>query len=438
VFRQRQANKDVDPVADSRQGDHKKKSPPDRLKICLLTYRGNPTSGGQGVYINYLSRALRELGHSVTVISGPPYPELAGDVALHKLPGLDLYNPHHLFRPSRYRDLVSPVNSLEFLSMCLGGFPEPLTFGMRVRKYFRKERPAYDIVHDNQCLAYGLLGLPRIGYPVVATIHHPITVDRDAELDAAPSFIKRLKVRRWYSFLGMQKRVSRRLARIITVSECSKKDIAKDFSVSDDLFRVVPNGINTDFFYPLPGVKRSDNSLLVTNSADTPLKGLRYLLEAVASIRQRRDVRLTVIGAPKKDGDIARLARDLGFNGALTFTGRIEYRDFARYYAEATLAVIPSLYEGFGMPAGEAMACGTPVISTSGGALPEVVGDAGVLVPPGDRGALEEAILYLLDSPEKRQELGQAGLRRVQNAFTWRHAALKTVDVYREAVDAHR
>jgi glycosyltransferase involved in cell wall biosynthesis len=438
VFRQRQANKDVDPVADSRQGDHKEKSPPDRLKICLLTYRGNPTSGGQGVYINYLSRALRELGHSVTVISGPPYPELAGDVALHKLPGLDLYNPHHLFRPSRYRDLVSPVNSLEFLSMCLGGFPEPLTFGMRVRKYFRKERPAYDIVHDNQCLAYGLLGLPRIGYPVVATIHHPITVDRDAELDAAPSFIKRLKVRRWYSFLGMQKRVSRRLARIITVSECSKKDIAKDFSVSDDLFRVVPNGINTDFFYPLPGVKRSDNSLLVTNSADTPLKGLRYLLEAVASIRQRRDVRLTVIGAPKKDGDIARLARDLGFNGALTFTGRIEYRDFARYYAEATLAVIPSLYEGFGMPAGEAMACGTPVISTSGGALPEVVGDAGVLVPPGDRGALEEAILYLLDSPEKRQELGQAGLRRVQNAFTWRHAALKTVDVYREAVDAHR
>jgi glycosyltransferase involved in cell wall biosynthesis len=414
------------------------KSSQGSLKICLLTYRGNPTSGGQGVYINYLSRALSDLGHQVDVVSGPPYPELAGDIGLHRLPGLDLYNPGHLFRPSRYRDLVSPVNQLEFLSMCLGGFPEPLTFGMRVHQYFRTAKPPYDVVHDNQCLAYGILGLSRIGYPTVATIHHPITVDRDAELDAAPSFIKKLKVRRWYSFLGMQKRVSRRLARIITVSECSKRDISKDFGVSEDRFRVVPNGINTDFFYPLPGVKRADNQLLVTNSADTPLKGLRYLLEAVASIRKRRDVRLTVIGAPKKNGVIERLARDLGFNGALRFTGRIEYQDFARYYAEATLAVIPSLYEGFGMPAGEAMACGTPVISTSGGALPEVVGDAGIIVPPGDKGALEEAILYLLDHPEKRRELGQAGLRRVESAFTWRHAAQKTVDVYREAIDAHR
>jgi glycosyltransferase involved in cell wall biosynthesis len=414
------------------------KSPQDTLKICLLTYRGNPTSGGQGVYINYLSRALSDLGHQVDVVSGPPYPELAGDIGLHRLPGLDLYNPDHLFRPTRYRDLVSPVNQLEFLSMCLGGFPEPLTFGMRVHQYFRTEKPTYDVVHDNQCLAYGILGLSRIGYPMVATIHHPITVDRDAELDAATSIIKKLKVMRWYAFLGMQKRVSRSLARIITVSECSKRDISKDFGVPEDRFRVVPNGINTDFFYPLPGVQRADNQLLVTNSADTPLKGLRYLLEAVASIRKQRDVRLTVIGAPKKNGVIERLARDLGFNGALRFTGRIEYKDFARYYAETTLAVIPSLYEGFGMPAGEAMACGTPVISTSGGALPEVVGDAGIIVPPGDKGALEEAILYLLDHPEKRRELGQAGLNRVESAFTWRHAAQKTVDVYREAIDAHR
>jgi glycosyltransferase involved in cell wall biosynthesis len=427
-------------VADNygRQDLHKKKSSQGELKICLLTYRGNPTSGGQGVYIKYLSRALRDLGHQVDVISGPPYPELVEHVGLHKLPGLDLYNPNHLFRPARYRDLVSPVNQLEILSMSLGGFPEPLTFGMRVNKYFRTTKPAYDVVHDNQCLAYGILGLPRIGYPTVATIHHPITVDRDAELNAAPTFIKRLKVRRWYTFLNMQMRVARRLRHIITVSECSKRDISKDFSVSTDHFHVVPNGINTDFFYPLPGVQRSDNQLLVTNSADTPLKGLRYLLEAVASIRKQRDIRLTVIGAPKKDGVIERLARDLNLNGALRFTGRIEYEDFARYYADATIAVIPSLYEGFGMPAGEAMACGTPVISTSGGALPEVVGDAGIIVPPGDKEALERAILDLLDHPEKRRELGQAGLNRVGSAFTWRHAAQKTVDVYREAIDAHR
>jgi glycosyltransferase involved in cell wall biosynthesis len=408
-----------------------------RLKICLLTYRGNPSSGGQGVYIQYLSRALSDLGHHVDVISGPPYPQLAEGIALHRMPGLDLYNPDHLFRPTRWRDLIDPVNQLEFLSMCLGGFPEPLTFGMRIRRYFRRVRPVYDIVHDNQCLAYGIAGLPHLGYPTVATIHHPITVDREAELKAATSFIKGLKVRRWYAFLGMQKRVSRRLSHIITVSECSRRDIGRDYGISSDRFRVVPNGINTDFFYPVPGVKRHDDHLLVTNSADTPLKGLRYLLEAVASIRKRRDIRLTVIGAPKKDGAIERLARALNFNGALRFTGWIEHKDFARYYAEATLAVIPSLYEGFGMPAGEAMACGTPVISTSGGALPEVVGDAGILVPPGDAGALEQAILFLLDHPEKRNELAQAGLSRVQNAFTWRHAAMKTIDVYREAVHAH-
>ena len=415
-----------------------KKKYSDPLNICLLTYRGNPTCGGQGVYIKYLSRALRDLGHQVDVISGPPYPEPVEHVRLYKMPGLDLYNPEHLFRPGKYRDLVSLVNQLEFLSMCLGGFPEPWTFGMRVYKYLRSARPAYDIVHDNQCLAYGLLGLPRIGYPTVATIHHPITVDRDVEIEAAPTFLKKLKVRRWYAFLGMQKKVSRRLPRIITVSECSRKDISRDFGISINNFRVVPNGINTDYFYPLPGVKRPDNQLLVTSSADTPLKGLRYLLEAVASILKKREIHLTVIGAPKKEGVIERLARELRLNGAVRFTGRIQYEDFARYYAETTMAVIPSLYEGFGMPAGEAMACGVPVISTSGGALPEVVGDAGVIVPPGDKEALEKAICYLLDHPEKRWQLGRAGLRRVEGSFTWQHAAQKTVDVYRETIDANR
>ena len=410
----------------------------DPLKICLLTYRGNPTCGGQGVYVKYLSRGLRELGHAVEVISGPPYPELADGIGLCRLPNLDLYNPDHLFKPARYRDLLFPVNQMEFISMCLGGFPEPRTFGMRVRRHLRSNRPDYDVVHDNQCLAYGLLDLPRLGYPTVATIHHPITVDRDAEIAAAPTFIKRLKIRRWYAFLAMQKKVSRRLARVITVSECSKRDIGRDFGIAPDRFRVVPNGINTDFFYPLPGVRRSDDQLIVTSSADTPLKGLRYLLEAVASIRRERPVRLTVIGAPKKDGAVERLARELNLNGAVRFTGRIEYEDFARYYAEAAIAVIPSLYEGFGMPAGEAMACGVPVVSTSGGALPEVVGDAGILVPPGDKEALEKAIVDLLDHPEKRQRLGQAGLDRVKGSFTWRHAAQKTVDAYREAIDAHR
>ncbi|MCK9275587.1 MAG: glycosyltransferase family 4 protein [Syntrophales bacterium] len=409
----------------------------DSLRICLLTYRGNPTCGGQGVYIKYLSRALCDLGHKVEVISGPPYPEPVENVTLHKLPGLDLYNPDHLFKPAKFSDLASPLNQLELVSMSLGGFPEPFTFGWRVFNRFRTRLPDYDIVHDNQCLSYGLLGLQHIGYPTVATIHHPITVDRNVEVNAAGSLFKKLKTLRWYSFLGMQKRVSRRIEPIITVSECSKKDISNDFKTSLKRFRVVPNGINDDYFYPLPRVKKEANSILVTNSADTPLKGLRFLLEAVRSIKNYREVKLTVIGQPKKSGAIEKLVGALKLNDVVTFTGRIEYEEFAGYYAKASMAVIPSLYEGFGMPAGEAMACGVPVISTTGGALPEVVGDSGILIPPGDAGALESAIIDLLDHPAKREKLGKAGLDRVRRSFTWRHAAQKTVDVYREAIDAY-
>jgi len=107
---------------------------------------------------------------------------------------------------------------------------------------------------------------------------------------------------------------------------------------------------------------------------------LRYLLEAIASIKKERSIKLTVVGKPKKNGVIEGLVRKLGIKRCVRFTGRIEYEEFASYYAKATMAVIPSLYEGFGMPAGEAMACGVPVISTVGGALPEVVGE---MIPTG-------------------------------------------------------
>ena len=341
-----------------------------RLNICLLSYRGNPAVGGQGVYIKYLSRALRDLGHNVDIIAGPPYPEVLENIRLHELPGLDLYNPDHLFKVRDYSRLVSPLNQIEFLSMSSGGFPEPFTFGWRVWGYLRKKKLRYDIIHDNQSLAYGLLCLPRLGFPTLATIHHPITVDRDTELNAAPNSLKRLKVLRWYYFLRMQMRVARRLSKIITVSECSKKDISKAFEVPIEKFRVVPNGINTDYFYPLAGIARKPHHLLVTNSADMPLKGLKYLLLAVCSIRKKRPIHLTVIGAPKKEGAVERLVADLGIRDVVDFTGRIAYEEFARYYAEATIAVIPSLYEGFGMPAGEAMACGVPVVSTTEGPCP--------------------------------------------------------------------
>lgn len=407
------------------------------LNVCLYTYRGKPTSGGQGVYIRRLSRALKDIGHSVEVVSGPPYPIIDDDIPLHRLPSLDLYNPDDLFRVPSLKELAEPVNLMEWLGVSTGGFPEPFTNSIRFYRFMRENAHRFDVVHDNQCLGYGFLGIRKLNIPAVATIHHPITVDRDVEVASVKPLWRKLKVRRWYSFLSMQGRVSRKIPHIITVSEASKIDIGKAFSIPLDRFRVVANGINTDIFHPVSRNGRPDNHIMVTNSADTPLKGLRFLIEAVADIRKTRPVHLTVIGKPKEDGVIEKLVNSLHAHDYITFTGRIEDAEFADYYSRTTIAVVPSIYEGFGLPAGEAMACRVPVISTTGGALPEVVGDAGILVPPGNARALEEAIVDLLDHPEKRERLAEAGFRRVKENFTWINTAKQVAEVYREAIVAH-
>jgi len=407
------------------------------LRVCLLSYRSNPHCGGQGVYVKNLSAALAQLGHQVEVISGPPYPELAPGVALTKLPSLDLYDPENPFRLPRIRELADPVNFYEWASVSTMGFPEPLTFGIRAWMHLKKRAREFDVVHDNQSLSYGILGISRF-LPTVATIHHPITVDRDLAMASVRSWLKKAQIRRWYSFVGMQRRVSRHMLRTITVSEASKKDICRVFPVAPSSMRVVPNGVDTGLFRPLSENGRNIKHVLVTNSADTPLKGLYHLLKAIHEVRAADpEVRLVVVGTPKKDGGILRLVRELSLGDVVRFTGRLSDDAFVRQYAAAGMAVVPSLYEGFGLPAIEAMACGVPVISTTGGALPEVVGDAGVLVPPGDHHALARAILDLSRNPEKAAALGRAGYERVLALFTWERTARLTAEVYREAMDAY-
>ncbi len=403
------------------------------LRICMLSYRSNPHSGGQGVYIRNLSRALTDLGHSVEVVAGPPDPLLDDNITLSMLQCLDLYNPEDPFRTPSLKELRDPINFMEWVGISTMGFSEPFTFGLRAYRYLRNRFHEYDIVHDNQSLSYGLLAINRF-LPTLATIHHPITVDRDIAIKSTKKIWEKAKHMRWYSFLGMQKRVSRRLPRIITVSECAKRDICRDFNTNGDKFSVVPNGINTDVFYPIPEIGREKNRIMVTNSADTPLKGLHYLLKAVAEISKKRKIKLIVIGAPKEDSGIIKLIRELGIGHYVTFTGRIDDEEFVKQYAKTSLAVVPSLYEGFGLPVGEAMACGVPVVSTTGGALPEVVGDAGILVPPGDHEALAKGITTLLDNSDIAMELGQAGYKRVKEHFSWKKAAEKTVDVYQEVI----
>jgi glycosyltransferase involved in cell wall biosynthesis len=407
------------------------------LKICLLSYRSNPHSGGQGVYIKNLSRALTEMGHQVDVVSGPPKLTLDKNINIFRLPCLDLYNPDDLFRVPSLRELADPINFLEWMGVSTMGFPEPFTFGLRVYRFLKGRFSNYDIVHDNQCLSYGLWAVMK-HIPTIATIHHPITKDRKLAIQSAGTPWKKLKQARWYSFVGMQKRVSLKLSRIITVSECAKKDICEDFGLAGSRIKVVPNGIRTDLFYPLDGIKKDKTRLIVTNSADVPLKGLDYLMKAVAQVSKTNNVSLTVVGTPTRNGKIHRLVRELGIRKLVTFTGRIDHDEFLGQYSKSSIAIVPSIYEGFGLPAGEAMACSLPVISTTGGALPEVVGNAGILVPPADSDALARAIKDLLDDPEKSKKLGEAGFRRVKQFFTWEKAGQRTVDAYREAIVDYR
>lgn len=406
----------------------------DPLRICLLSYRSNPHCGGQGVYIKNLSRALKDLGHHVDLLLGPPDQPSSNNINVIRLPGLDLYNPANPFRVPTVKELADPINIMEWLGVSTMGFPEPFTFGIRAYLFLRNRYQDYDIIHDNQSLSYGIWAIKNMA-PTIATIHHPITVDRKIAVSEARSIFRKMKEMRWYSFIGMQKRVSRKFSHLITVSECARNDISREFNIPARRFRIVPNGINTDQFYPLREIERQKSRIIVTNSADMPLKGLQHLLLAIKEISRKKNIRLIVVGQPKKNGRIVKLIRTLGIGKYLTFTGRIDQKEFVAQYAKAWLAVIPSVYEGFGLPAGEAMACGLPVVSTAGGALPEVVGDAGILVPPADSQALARAITELLDNPDRARELGEAGYKRVHTLFTWEKAARKTVAAYAEVID---
>ncbi|WP_341539184.1 glycosyltransferase family 4 protein [Chromatocurvus halotolerans] len=403
------------------------------LSIALLGYRSQPFGGGQGIYLKYLSKALVDAGHRVDVISGPPYPHLDPRVRLIPLPSLDLFeNGLQSLRP---RHLLSYTDTVEWLSKLTGGFAEPYTFGRRALKYLRRHGHEYDLIHDNQSLSYGMLALQAAGLPLVTTVHHPITNDLRIALDAANSVTERLLVRRWHRFLTMQTRVARRLQHVITVSECSRRDIARDFGRPVEQVDVVYNGIDTATFRPLEQVKREPLRIMATASADAPLKGLRYLLLAFADLRrQYPGLELLLVSRPKPGGKTERLVDELGLRQAITFVSHISTEDLVTHYARATVAVVPSLYEGFGLPAGEAMACGVPVVATDAGALPEIVGDAGLLVPAADAGALAQAINALLRDPARRRALGDAARRRIVETFSWDVCARDMVAYYRRVL----
>ena len=406
------------------------------LRIAYLTYRGKPHVGGQGVYTRHLTKALVDLGHSVEVFGGQPYPVLDERIAMHKLPSLDIFNDQYPGRLPAYWEMKTWPDVVETARYLTGQFSEPLAFSKRAYRTLQTRVNDFDLVHDNQCLGWDILKIEKI-IPTIVTLHHPITKDRELEMSHAPNWWKRRSVGRWYSFVEMQGKVASKMPRIVVVIENIITDINKDMGVSRDRMRLVPVGVDPELFKPLPHVARQPGRLITTASADVALKGLSYLLEALAKLRTERDIRLTIIGKPRP-GHSMDLIDSLGLKPYIDFVSGVTDERIVELYAEAELAVVPSLYEGFSLPAIEAMSTGICLVATDGGALPEVTGTNNETVlqcPAADADALAAQIARGLDDAELRSRIGEAGRNRVVSRWSWKHCAQLTVEQYREVLE---
>ncbi|MFY9930351.1 MAG: glycosyltransferase family 4 protein [Streptosporangiaceae bacterium] len=403
------------------------------LRIALLSYRSKPHCGGQGVYVRHLSRELDALGHHVEVFSGQPYPELDPGPQLRELPSLDLYRDPDPFRTPHWHEYRDWADVLETAMMWGGSFGEPLTFSIRALRALAARPGQFDVVHDNQGLGYGMLGVRRLGLPLVISIHHPISVDKRIDL-ASVSGLTALSRRRWYGFVRMQARVARRVAAagpVITVSESSKRDICRDFRIPPGQVRIIPLGVDTRVFRPRE-VARVPGRIVAVTSADSAIKGTGTLLRAMGKLVTDTDAHLVIVGKPAPATE--RLQAELSLAGRVTFTHALSDAAFSDLLASAEIAVVPSLYEGFSLPAVEHMASGTPLVASRTGALPEVTGDAAVLVTPGDDEELAAVLRRLRHSPAQRAALAGLALARVRERFAWSAVARATADAYSSAL----
>ncbi len=404
-------------------------------------YQGNMYSGGQGVYLHYLTRELARMGHEVHVLAGPPYPTLDERVISHNLETHSYWSYHHEKRNFLFeRNPLThfhPVNFYEFVSTRIALSSLLLTFSVRawikLRELSREHR--FDIVHDNQTLSYGIWLMQASGFPVVATVHHPLTIDLQNALGQARSLYEKARRILWSPWV-MQQVVARRLPRIIVVSEVSRQSVESAFELEPERIRVVHNGIDTECFRPLPGVEREPGLLLYVGNSEDRNKGARYLIEALRLLQDdRRDYHLALVDNKKERLKLVpRLVKEYGLSSRVHFTGRVSTEKLVQLYNKAEIVISPSLYEGFGLPAAEAMACEAPLIATTGGAFPEIIdhGKTGWLVPPGDSRAIADAIRLFAENDDLRERLRIAARQSILERFSWRKAAEETLAVYEE------
>lgn len=411
------------------------------MRIALLTYRGNMYCGGQGIYAAHLAREWKRAGHDVHVIAGPPVPELDPGIPLHEIPNANVFGVKHpdWARRDDPLELLNPITLWELGVSRFGVFPEMQSFGLRLLTRWKKLQSHYhfDIVFDNQCLSWGLLGLRATGVPVVSVIHHPLHIDREADFAIDPRLKMKIK-RTLYFPLLMQQIVAPRLDKIVTVSEASRREIERYFGIPEKDVAVVYNGTDLDVFKPVPGQEIETDLLFVGRTEDRK-KGIGTLLEALSLLPEHVTLKI-VDGRIPDDGLVPKLIRRFRLEKRVVLHREmLELPDLVAQYSTARAAVVPSFFEGFGFPASEAMACGLPVIANAAGALPEVVGSdgrAGRLVSPRNPRALADAIADVLRDPERAQEMGRAARARVERVFQWSDAAAQMVGVFEDVLRA--
>jgi glycosyltransferase involved in cell wall biosynthesis len=413
------------------------------VKVCFLLHQGKMHSGGQGVYLYNVTKEIAELGHQVHVLAGPPYPQVAGDVSIERIPNFNLFEVLGTVDPEFFHsrhpcEFFRPLNFYELVTTRYGMFSGMSAFSIRAFDRLRQIQPeaGFDIVHDVQTLGYGVMLMRMRGMPVVANIHHPLAVDRRNAVMQAKTLREKIRWIVFYPFF-MQHVVMKRVDRIITGSEHSARSICQVFNVPSSHIEVIHDGVDTEMFRPLDDVKKEPNRILFVGNSEDRNKGARYLVEALHILHREIDFHLTFVDRSREELNLVpSLVKRWGLQGRVKFTGRVSTEELVRLYNSAEILVSPSVYEGFGLPAAEAQACGTAVVSTTAGALPEVVahGETGWLVPPGDAAALAGAIKRLMPDAELRAKMGEAGRRRMVERFTWRETARKTVALYEEVL----
>ena len=404
-----------------------------KLKIAFLSYRSDPFSGGQGIYLKNLCEALVKRNHDITIFSGSPLPDVPKNIRLIKVetPGY--------FETFSFRERLkifkeqnkSRMDYFDFFETCTGTFTEPIFFGERLslNKVFAEEAHTFDIFHDNQSLS----NYPKIiNKRLVTTLHHPIQIDRDIDLDNEKDFFMRLAIRRWYSFLSFQKRNIKNIKAVISPSESSKLDIQKYFNCPEEKIKVIWNGIDlSDHQFNIK--EGHTNNLVTIISSDVPMKNLKTIIKAVALVRNDvPDIKLTIIGDLREENE--KLIKNLDLQRNINFKNKLSRSDLIETLNNSDSGFSGSLYEGFGFPLVEMISSGLPVITSNKGSLPELASDAGLIFEATSSSDLADKIKNLIKQNDLRQKLINNARNRRDDFFGWDEYAKRLEIVYQNII----